>query len=135
MPEPVYNALKMLRRETWGPDLQSAYDRDDLEIEKYSTAIAVERQEGIAEGLMKGLIGAFLDAGNLGKRSLREIRQNPLDEDWIRTVWNIREMEMKEFESGGEGEEEDTLEGQTLNDFITYLRSQKAILENEENEN
>jgi hypothetical protein len=46
MPEPVYNAFRMLRREAWGPDLQIAYNRDDLEIEKYSTTIAVERQEG-----------------------------------------------------------------------------------------
>jgi hypothetical protein len=130
MPEPIYNTFRMLRRETWGPDLQSAYDRDDLEIEKYSTAIAVERAEGLREGEMKGFIGEFIFRGKLGPKSLKRIEQNQPDEDWIRAVWNAREAEMAELESG---EEEEVIpEGRTLDDFIAYLKEKEIIGEKEE---
>jgi hypothetical protein len=133
MPEPIYNTFRMLRRETWGPDLQSAYDRDDLEIEKYSTAIAVERAEGLQEGRregeMKGFIGEFIFRGKLGSKSLERIKQNQPDEDWIRAVWNAREAEMAELESG---EEEEVIpEGRTLDDFIAYLKEKEIIREEE----
>jgi hypothetical protein len=158
MPEPVYNAFRMLRREAWGPDLQIAYDRDDLEIEKYSTAIAVEHQEGFQEGEMKGrqegrqegfqegemkglqegrkegemkgMIGEFIATGKLGPKSLKRMRRNPLDGDWIRAIWNEREAEMAELGSGEE--EEDVPEGRTFDDFTAYLRSKGIIGEEEE---
>jgi hypothetical protein len=142
MPEPVYNAFRMLRREAWGPDLQIAYNRDDLGIEKYSTAIAVERQEGLQEGLqkgrqegimegiiegeMKGFIGEFVATGKLSRKSLRGIRQNSPSEDRIRAIWNERETEMAELESDDE-EEEEVPEGRTFNDFIAYLRAEGVI--------
>jgi hypothetical protein len=157
MPEPIYNTFRMLRRETWGPDLQSAYDRDDLEIEKYSTAIAVERAEGLREGemkgreegfregemkglregemkgrqegIMEGFIEAFINYGELTPRLLQRIKQNQPDEDWIRAIWNAREAEMAELESGEE--EEIIPEGRTLDDFIAYLRSKGIIGEEE----
>jgi hypothetical protein len=176
MPEPVYNAFRMLRRETWGPDLQSAYDRDDLEIEKYSTAIAVERAEGLLEGEMKGrlegreegrlegemkgrlegemkgrlegemkgreegrlegiiiggLIGEFIATGKLSPKSLKRIKQNPPNEDWIGTVWKAREAEMAGLESD-DAEEEEVPDGRTFNDFIAYLRAKEIIREEED---
>jgi hypothetical protein len=141
MPKPVYNAFKMLRREAWGPDLQIAYDRDDLEIEKYSTAIAVERLEGLQEGEikgemkgeMKGFIGEFIFRGKLGLKSLQRIKRNPPNEEWIGAIWNEREAEMAELESSEE-EEEDP-EGRTFNDFIAYLRAEGVIAAGEEKEN
>jgi hypothetical protein len=129
MPEPVYNAFRMLRREAWGPDLQIAYDRDNLEIEKYSTAIAVEHQEGFREGEMKGFIGEFIFRGKLGPKSLQRIKRNQPDEDWIRAVWNKREAEMAELESNGE--EEEVPEGRTFAGFIAYLRNQRRSYEHE----
>jgi hypothetical protein len=122
MPEPVYNAFRMLRREAWGPDLQIAYNRDDLEIEKYSTAIAVER----AEGQMEGFIEQFILLGKLGPKSLQRIKRNQPDEEWIEAIWNEREAEMAELGSGEE-EEEEVPEGRTFDDFIAYLRAEGVI--------
>jgi hypothetical protein len=126
----------MLRRETWGPDLQIAYDRDALGIEKYSTAMAVERQEGRQEGReegrqegemkgqMKGFIEQFILLGKLGLKSLKRMGQNPLNEEWIGAIWNAREAEMAEL--SGE-EEEEVPEGRTFDDFIAYLRAEGVI--------
>ncbi|MDR0740580.1 MAG: Rpn family recombination-promoting nuclease/putative transposase [Puniceicoccales bacterium] len=144
MPEPVYNAFKMLRREAWGPDLQIAYNRDDLEIEKYSTAIAVERQEGIIEGrqegiiegrqegIIEGLIGEFVATGKLSRKSLKRMRQNPLGEEQIRAIWNMRETEIAELGSGEE--EEEIPEGRTVDDFIMCLKGEGAAFEESEKE-
>jgi hypothetical protein len=129
MPEPVYNAFRMLRRVDWGPDLQIAYDRDDLEIEKYSTAIAVEHQEGLQkgrqEGIVEGLIEQFILLGKLWPKSLQRIKRNQPDEDWIDAIWNEREAEMAELES--DEEEEEIPEGRTFNDFIAYLKAEGVI--------
>jgi predicted transposase/invertase (TIGR01784 family) len=141
MPEPVYNAFRMLRREAWGPDLQIAYNRDDLEIEKYSTAIAVEHQEGLQQGRqegemkgeMKGFIGEFIFRGKLGPKSLQRIKRNQPGEGWIGTIWNERETEMAELGSGEE-EEEEVPEGRTFNDFIAYLRAEGVVRKEEEND-
>jgi hypothetical protein len=137
MPEPIYNTFRMLRRETWGPDLQSAYDRDDLEIEKYSTAIAVERAEGLREGEMKGrregemkgFIGEFIAAGKLSRKSLRDIKQNSPSKDEIGAIWAARDREELSDESG---EEEEVPAGRILDDFIAYLKEKEIIREEEE---
>ncbi|MDR0740579.1 MAG: Rpn family recombination-promoting nuclease/putative transposase [Puniceicoccales bacterium] len=134
MPKPIYNAFKMLRREAWGPDLQIAYNRDDLEIEKYSTAIAVERHEGRQEGMIIGsLVGEFVATGKLSRKSLKGIKQNPLSEDQIRAIWNMRETEIAELGSGEE--EEEIPEGRTVDDFIAYLKVKGVIATEGEGEN
>jgi hypothetical protein len=120
----------MLRRETWGPDLQIAYDRDALGIEKYSTAMAVERQEGRQEGEMKGFIGEFIFRGKLGPKSLQRIKRNQPDEGWIGEIWKAREAEMAELES--DEEEEEIPNGRTLADFIAYLGAEGMIGKEEE---
>jgi hypothetical protein len=90
-----------------------------LEIEKYSTAIAVER----AEGQMEGFIEQFILLGKLGPKSLQRIKRNQPDEDWIRAVLVARDEE----ELLDDGEEEEGPEGRTFNDFIAYLRAEGVI--------
>jgi hypothetical protein len=98
-----------------------------LEIEKYSTAIAVEHQEGFREGEMKGLIGEFVAAGKLSRKSLGGIKQNSPSEDRIRAVWVARDEEGL----SDDGEEEEVPEGRTFDDFIAYLRAEGVIRKEE----
>jgi hypothetical protein len=141
MPKPVYNAFKMLRREAWGSKLRDSYNREASEMGVYSTAIAVERaegreegreegrQEGEMKGQMKGFIEQFILLGKLGPKSLQRIKRNQPDEDWIDAIWNERETEMAELESGEE--EEEVPEGRTFDDFIAYLRAEGVIRKKE----
>jgi hypothetical protein len=135
MPKPVYNAFKMLRREAWGSELRDSYNREASEMGVYSTAIAVEHQEGLQKGreegrkegiMLGGFIEQFILLRKLGPKSLQRIKRNQPDEEWIRAVWNKREAEMAELESGEE-EEEEVLAGRTFDDFIAYLRAEGVI--------
>jgi hypothetical protein len=136
MPDVIKEAFERLRKQMWGSDLKNKYEEEETSDvrQKYSTALAVEREEGLQEGrkegiILGGLIGEFVLTGKLGPKSLQRIKRNPPGEPLIRAIWNEREAEMAELESD-EGEEEDP-EGRTFNDFIVYLRAEGVIRKEE----
>jgi predicted transposase/invertase (TIGR01784 family) len=126
MPEPVYNAFRMLRRVDWGLELQGNYDREASEMGVYSTAMAVERAEGLLQGLLQGIIGEFIVSGQLSRQSRRLIRENPPDEESIREIWKKR-MEATDVSSDSEAESAPPPE-RTVDDFIAYLRNKRGAI-------
>jgi hypothetical protein len=143
MPDIIKSAFERLCKQTWGADLIEKYEAEAISDvrQTYSTALAVEREEGRREGEMKGrqegemkgFIGEFVAAGKLSRKSLKGIKQNSPSEDGIWAIWAARETEMAEFESSNE-EGDEIPEGRTCNAFITYLKEQGVIAAGSEEE-
>jgi hypothetical protein len=113
MPEAIYHAFEMLRRENWGDDLMGNYEREKQDMGTYGTMMAANQQQGFqrglqqgrveglqegqeqgrVEGTIRGLIERFAYDEDLG-RPLQRIAKNSLSEEVIRAIWSEYAYEM-----------------------------------------